>query len=100
MSDEEVSLDCFGGGPIQYFGLDPINPRSSYKVTFNHPCNGSLSLPATRLDYDVHTCLTKYFGTNLKSKLLFTVISFDVQFKVRNKCLMTTFFLPSSGLPS
>ena len=26
---EEVSLYFLGGGPIQYFGLDPIDPRSS-----------------------------------------------------------------------
>ena len=31
MSVEEVSSIYFlGGDPIQYFGLDPIDPRSSY----------------------------------------------------------------------
>ena len=29
MSVEEVSLYFLGGVPIQYFGLDPIDPRSS-----------------------------------------------------------------------
>ena len=26
MSVKEVSLYCLGGGPIQYFGLDPFDP--------------------------------------------------------------------------
>ena len=30
LSIEEVSLYFLGGDPIQYFGLDPIDPRSSY----------------------------------------------------------------------
>ena len=29
MSVKEMSLYSLGGDPIQYFGLDPINPRSS-----------------------------------------------------------------------
>ena len=33
MSVEEVSSYFLGGVPIQYFGLDPIDPRSSRLVT-------------------------------------------------------------------
>ena len=29
MSVKEVSLNFLGGVPIQYFGLDPIDPQSS-----------------------------------------------------------------------
>ena len=31
MSVKEMSLYFLGGVPIQYFGLDPIDPRSSLK---------------------------------------------------------------------
>ena len=34
MSVEEVSLYFLGGDPIQYFGLDPIDPRSSSSLVF------------------------------------------------------------------
>ena len=30
MSVKEVSLYFLGGVPFQYFGLDPIDPRSSF----------------------------------------------------------------------
>ena len=32
MSVEEVSLYFLGGVPIQYYGLDPIDPRSSFDL--------------------------------------------------------------------
>ena len=35
MSVEEVSLYFLSGGQIQYFGLNPIDPRSSLKA-LNH----------------------------------------------------------------
>ena len=36
MSVEEVSLDFLGGDLIQYFGLDPIDPRYSYILICDH----------------------------------------------------------------
>ena len=39
MSVKEVSLYFLGGVPIQYFGLDPIDPRSSFSSNLNmHAC--------------------------------------------------------------
>ena len=32
MSVKEMSLFFSGGVPIQYFGLDPIDPRSSWSL--------------------------------------------------------------------
>ena len=32
MSVKEVSLYFLGGVPIQYFGIDPIDPRSSLLI--------------------------------------------------------------------
>ncbi len=32
MSVEKISLYFLGGDPIQYFGLDPIDPRSSFPL--------------------------------------------------------------------